>query len=177
MKKLIQKFTDKLGVSKGNAIARIISMMIIALVIIVVTIILFGVFFLHHPKSLEIQTDTISNNLIQVPEILNGDVLVGLDQFKEIAGNRQVFVSMNNEKIYYYIKVDNISYVYYQLIYSEWRYMVINQEINNNVIFSVLKINPFSITIILLIYAVIVVGLVCIFVLCQENDTRYVFIK
>jgi len=156
MKSLISLFMERLGITKISAIKRIIGIAIVLL--LAVAAVIGFLFIFPYASKISIQTELITDNHIQVSEILNGDVLVDKDYFLEISKGQQTFISLNNSTISYYFKKDGISYRYnQQVFYDSNNYYIADRNIKDSVLFVNLKRN----TIVIVIYIILIIFFLC----------------
>ena len=159
---LIPKFQERLGVSRANAVWRVIGFLFLS-ACFVATIALVVIVFPYTAGFTE-KIPLLPGDHTQVQKILAGEVLVNRAQFLQIAEGNTTFVALGTETIFYMTKVAGVSYRYDQDIQAiplrfHWNYFVSSQQIQNEMVVREInrKIN-IGVTIILYILSLVVVS-------------------
>lgn len=132
MSTLVSMFRQRLGVSKGNAIWRVIGFLFLPICFVVTIIV--AVTFFPYSESLTEEIALLPGNHIQVQQILDGEVLVDRAQFLKMAKGNPIFVASGEMTIVYMTKVAGVSYRYNQDTPLHLRYFVSSQKIRNGML-------------------------------------------
>lgn len=129
---LIQAFQNDLQIEKASAVWRIIALCFLSVCFVVVV----AIWLWSFPYESEF-TDTVyllHGNHTQVAAILDGEVLVGSEQFLRVAEGNQTFVSLGEKTVSYMTKVAGVSYRYNQDAPPPHGYSVSSQRISDQVV-------------------------------------------
>jgi hypothetical protein len=159
MNRLVQKFQERLEVSRKTAMWRVIEFFIIlfcTLAAISLAIILFP-----YAGGFTEKFPLLPGNRIQVAKILDGDVLVeDENEFLRLAEKNVIFFSLGGNAIEYMTKVSGISYRYDQTIPLSSAYFVFSKKVTGNQVIRKIKRSLFY-----MIFVHIVLPLLILFVL------------
>jgi len=109
---IIKKFQTRLTVSKINATWRVIAFC--GLIGLFIQVLVGSFLFFPYQAEFVDTVDLIPGNHTQVQNILDGEVLVGKEQFLQIMDANTTFISLGEKTISYMTKVDGVSYRYNQ---------------------------------------------------------------
>ena len=128
MKRLVSKFQQRLGISRGEAIRRVTIFCFfgVAFVAIIALAILFAPYHGFTEK-----TPLLPGDHILVEKILDGDCLVSEADWLRLAEGSTTFVSGKVGAIVYMTKVDGIVYRYDQAIPDYFRYRIASQKVSD----------------------------------------------
>lgn len=163
---LIEKFEERLEVSKGNAIWRIIGF--ISLSVGSMAIIACAVIFFPYTISLREEIPLLDGNHTEVSKV-NGDVFLDKDSFIKLMNKS--FVFLNEESITYMTKSDGISYCYEHIVPVRYRYHIQSQQIQGGLVVREIKIDRFSIIATHTILPLIVLFIFYFLIIAVQDNT------
>lgn len=126
---LVQKFEEKLEVSRKNAIMRIA--VLFFLILCFFAAIAYGVMNFPYAGGYAETVDLIPGNPVEVQKILDGEVMVGKPQFLAAVGRNTTFVALGDDTIVYMAKSAGISYRYVQDVPLKRFYFLSSQQIQD----------------------------------------------
>jgi hypothetical protein len=128
---LVPKFQEKLEIPKKEAISRVIRFFLLSACFVAVVVLVTT--FFPYAASFTEEFVLLPGNHIQVEEILDGEVLLGEDQFLQKAEGSATFVALGEEAIVYMTKVAGISYRHDQTAPTYFNYYISSQKIQDGV--------------------------------------------
>lgn len=126
---LIQKFEERLEVSRNNAVFRVFAFLVCCALF--VAVLAFAALNFPYAGAYTEKVALLPGNHIQVKEILDGEVLVDKENFLRIAAKNESFVALGDKAIVYMTKPAGVSYRYNQLIPLRNDYFVSSQKIED----------------------------------------------
>ena len=124
---LVEKFQEKLEVSRKEAVARVIVFTVLSLCCLaVIAIVAIG---FPYAGSYNETVALLPGDHVQVKEILDGEVLVDEAKFLQVAKGNTTFVELGEETIVYLTKVAGVSYRYEQTVPLRDGYKVSTQHV------------------------------------------------
>ena len=142
---IVARFQERLEVTKGNAICRVIAFIfccILFLGVLTCSIVFFG-----YDAKFEQKTPLLPGNHIEVESILNADVFVDKAKFLEVMNGNETFVLFSMraswyEDVFYMTNRAGLKYVYKQIIPVPDGYWIKSQKIQNGFLVNNIEWNP-----------------------------------
>jgi len=129
---LVKKFQERLSISREMAIWRVIGFLFILACCVAVVVIAIADF--PYAASFTEEVSLLPDNHVQVSKILDGEVLVGRDQFLQVAEGNTVFIALGEETITYMTKVAGVSYRYNKILTPVRHVYSVSQQIKNGMV-------------------------------------------
>lgn len=136
---IIRLFEERLEVSRGNAIWRVIASIFLSASFIAI-IACAGIFF-PYTASFREEIPLLHGNHTEVSKV-NADVVVDKDNFIKIMKDKTL-VSLNGDTITYMTKSDGMSYCYEDIVSVGRRYHIQSQRIQGGLVVREIKLRKF----------------------------------
>lgn len=136
---LVQKFQERLQISKEDAACRLIAFCLCAGLFAAI-ILGMAIYFPYASAHTE-KVALLPGNHIQVQKILDGDVIVEEADFLRLASHNKSFVALEERQIVYMTKIAGVSYRYNQAVPLRNDYTVYSQQIENGMAVREIKRN------------------------------------
>jgi hypothetical protein len=159
---LVPLFQEKLNVSKTEAIWRVIGILVLSLFALAIAAAVIINFPIH--SSFTQTIPLLPGNHVQVSKILDGEVLVGHDQFLQVAQGNPTFVSPGDDAIVYYTKAGGVAYRYEEKVHLGPPYTV-SSRIENGMVIRNMERDTLGMVLVFVVLPIIgFVGLLTLFV-------------